>query len=119
TNVLGMSAQAGPGGELYLKMDARDFRLAVFKADKNKFHAAGWGVSDESAFEKKKAALQKAGVKVTPGTAEEKALRRVRDFFWFEDPSGQRHEIYWGVISAYAPFISPVGVSGFVTNDMG
>jgi 3,4-dihydroxy-9,10-secoandrosta-1,3,5(10)-triene-9,17-dione 4,5-dioxygenase len=119
TQVLGMSDHAGPDGALYLKMDARDFRLAVLQREKDDFISAGWGVASERAFNERRKALIDAGVTVTPGNEAERKLRRVRDFFWFQDPSGQRHEVYWGAISAYAPFVSPVGVSGFVTNDMG
>ena len=119
TQVLGMSQHEAPGGALYLKMDARDFRLAVIKQEKNDFIGAGWGVADEHAFDQRRDALARAGVEVRLGNKAEKALRRVRDFFWFEDPSGQRHEVYWGPVSSYAPFVSPVGVSGFVTSDLG
>jgi 3,4-dihydroxy-9,10-secoandrosta-1,3,5(10)-triene-9,17-dione 4,5-dioxygenase len=119
TRVLGMSDHDGPEGALYLKMDTRDFRLAVVKSEKDDLIGAGWGVADERAFNERRQALVGAGVKVTPGNEAEKKLRRVRDFFWFQDPSGKRHEVYWGAISAYAPFTSPVGVSGFVTDDMG
>jgi 3,4-dihydroxy-9,10-secoandrosta-1,3,5(10)-triene-9,17-dione 4,5-dioxygenase len=119
TQVLGMSDHKGPDGALYLKMDTRDFRLAVIQQEKNDFLSAGWGVSSEQAFNERRDALVRAGVTVKPGNEADKKLRRVRDFFWFQDPSGQRHEVYWGPISSYTPFVSPVGVTGFVTSDMG
>ncbi len=119
TQVLGMSDHEGPDGALYLKMDARDFRLGVIQQDEDDFYCAGWGVADEAAFNGRREVLVNAGVTVTAGTEAEKKLRRVHDFFWFTDPAGQRHEVYWGAIAAYEPFVSPVGVSGFVTNDLG
>ncbi|MBF4212361.1 biphenyl 2,3-dioxygenase, partial [Pseudomonas donghuensis] len=35
------------------------------------------------------------------------------------DPSGNRHELSWGHRSDCLPFVSPQGVPGFVTGDMG
>lgn len=118
-NVLGMPDADGPDGSLYLKMDDRDFRIAVIKTEKDELHAAGWQVADEDAFNARRAELEGAGVTVTSGTEAERKLRKVRDFFWFTDPAGRRHEICWGAISSFAPFVSPVGVSGFVTSEMG
>lgn len=119
TDMLGMAASEGPGGAVYLKMDGRDFRIAVVKTDKNELHAAGWLLADEGAFNDRRESMQAAGVSLNNGTAEECKLRRVRDFFWFTDPAGRRHEICWGAISSFVPFVSPIGVSGFVTDDMG
>jgi 3,4-dihydroxy-9,10-secoandrosta-1,3,5(10)-triene-9,17-dione 4,5-dioxygenase len=119
TEVMGMAGSAGPDGALYLKMDVRDFRMAVIPADKNSFHAAGWQVADDAAFNARREEMIRAGVEITEGTAQERRVRKVREFFWFTDPAGRRHEIYWGAISSFQPFISPAGVSGFVTGEMG
>lgn len=35
------------------------------------------------------------------------------------DPSGNRHELSWGHRSDCQPFVSPQGVPGFITGDMG
>jgi len=119
TQVLGMAEKAGPGGELYLKMDTRDFRLAVKQTGKDEFLAVGWQVEGPQELAAWRARVEGAGVTATAGTEEELGLRKACDFFWFIDPAGGRHEVFWGPISAFEPFVSPVGVSGFVTGDMG
>ena len=45
--------------------------------------------------------------------------RCVQQMIEFQDPSGIRHEAYWGRVSDFAVFNSPVGVAGFVTGDQG
>jgi len=119
TQVLGMAEKSGPDNALYLKMDTRDFRLAVIDTGKDEFVAAGWQVADQGELEHWRGKIEGAGVAVTEGASDEKALRKVNNFVWFTDPAGRRHEVFWGPISAYEPFVSPVGVSGFVTGDMG
>jgi 3,4-dihydroxy-9,10-secoandrosta-1,3,5(10)-triene-9,17-dione 4,5-dioxygenase len=51
TQVLGMAEAEGPDGALYLKMDTRDFRMAVIDTGKDQFYAAGWLVADAHAME--------------------------------------------------------------------
>jgi len=118
TDVLGMQAIDGPDGALYLKMDERDFRLAIQKSDKDCLFTSGWGVDDEAAFDAAKKAIEKSGMKVTAGTADEIKLRKVQNMFSFEDPNGQRHEVYWGPIASFSKFVSPLGVN-FVTQNLG
>jgi 3,4-dihydroxy-9,10-secoandrosta-1,3,5(10)-triene-9,17-dione 4,5-dioxygenase len=119
TQVLGMAEAEGPDGALYLKMDTRDFRMAVIDTGKDQFYAAGWLVADAHAMEQRRAAVECTGAQTKPGTEAERDVRKVRDFFWFTDPAGLRHEVCWGAISGFRPFTSPIGVSGFVTGDMG
>src|SRR6516165_2041377 len=92
-NVLGMAPVDGPDGNLYLKMDGRDFRFLVQKGEKDQLTASGWGVDSPGDFEAVKARLEKAGVKVTRGTEAEIKLRKVQDFLHFQDPAGLRHEV--------------------------
>jgi 3,4-dihydroxy-9,10-secoandrosta-1,3,5(10)-triene-9,17-dione 4,5-dioxygenase len=119
TEVLGMADASGSEGPLYLKMDTRDFRMAVIDTGKDEFYAAGWQVADEPALRQRRAEIESAGTAVTAGGEAERKLRKVRDFFWFRDPAGVRHEVFWGPVSAFKPFVSPVGVSGFVTENGG
>jgi 3,4-dihydroxy-9,10-secoandrosta-1,3,5(10)-triene-9,17-dione 4,5-dioxygenase len=113
-----MSGPADDGG-LYLKMDEREFRIAVEKGGSDRYVASGWDVADARAFAETCTALQKAGVAVEQGSAALRRARRVSDLAIFNDPSGNRHELSWGYNGATAPFASPAGVSGFKTGKYG
>lgn len=117
--VLGMMTQPSPDGGLYLKMDERQFRIAVRPGARDAYAASGWEVRDAAAFAQAVAALEQAGVAFERGDAALCRLRRVQQLVGFADPSGNRHELVWGFQSDFAHFASPVGVSRFVTGDMG
>lgn len=117
--VLGMAASDAPGGGLYLKMDERSFRIAVFPGDTDRYYTSGWEVADEAAFDAAVAALADAGARPEPASDEIKALRQVEDLVSFTDPSGNRHELSWGFSGEPSPFVSPIGVSGFKTGEYG
>jgi len=118
--VLGMMTADAPGGGLYLKMDERNFRIAVVPGATDRYLASGWEVADEAAFDAAVAALKAADVAITAGTDAEKAVRCVADMAVFTDASDNRHEITYGHNGASAPFVSPLAdVKGFKTGDMG
>jgi 3,4-dihydroxy-9,10-secoandrosta-1,3,5(10)-triene-9,17-dione 4,5-dioxygenase len=119
TEVLGLMAIDAPEGRLHLKMDSRQFRFLIIPAEQDGLIASGWELQDEPAFKAARAHLVAAGVAVEDGSAEDAAIRYVQAFFSFTDPVGNRHEVYWGPISDFGRFISPIGVSGFVTEGMG
>jgi 3,4-dihydroxy-9,10-secoandrosta-1,3,5(10)-triene-9,17-dione 4,5-dioxygenase len=109
----------GNANALYLKMDDRPYRFLVEKSDADRYGASGWEANNPTSFAETVSALRAANVEVTQGTAEEIAARQVQDMVKFTDPSGNRHELFWGAISNFGRFISPVGVKNFVTGDMG
>ncbi|WOK37442.1 VOC family protein [Sphingomonas sp. C3-2] len=117
-NVLGLQASDHPEG-IRLRMDERPFRFLVRKSDKEQFHAAGLVYPDKAAYERGLEGLRKAGVALEPASAEEAKDRLVVEFVRCVDPSGNRLEIGWGRVIDGNPFVSPAGVSGFVTGEMG
>ena len=117
--VLGMSTSAAPEGGLYLKMDERNFRLAIVKGAADRYLASGWEVADRKAFEEVVGTVRKSGAAITAGSEAERNLRCVADLAVFNDPSGNRHEISYGYRGAMAPFASPIGVKGFKTGEQG
>ncbi|NVK43901.1 MAG: VOC family protein [Oceanospirillaceae bacterium] len=121
TQVLGMMVAPGmpDNGAAYLKMDERPFRIAAFKSEQDRFGCAGWEVADAAALETAAGELEQADVQVVRGSADEIAARRVQDLIRFQDPDGNRHEIFWGPAMDFARFVSPVGVSRFVTDGLG
>lgn len=117
-NVLGLQASDHPEG-IRLRMDERPFRMLIRKADQDQFHAAGLVYPDKKSFERGIEGLRNAGVAIEPASAEEAKDRFVVEFVRCVDPSGNRLEIGWGRIVDGAPFVSPAGVSGFVTGELG
>ncbi|MFM0112910.1 VOC family protein [Paraburkholderia nemoris] len=118
-NVLGMQALDATDGALYVKMDERDFRYLIVPGDADRYFASGWELADAAAFDDAIRALEAAGVEPIRASAQETALRRVQAMVWCTDPSGNRHEFFWGVRADFRRFVSPLGVAGFVTGAMG
>lgn len=118
-DMLGMMTSDGPDGTLYLKMDERAHRFAILPGKTERFVATGWEVPDAAAFSQARKELEAAKVEVTPGTKDGAAIRKVQDYFFFKDPSGNGHEVFWGPISDFKRFSSPIGVRGFVTDRLG
>lgn len=118
-HVLGMATSAAPDGGLYLKMDERNFRIAVVAGAADRYVASGWEVADKQAFDEAIEAISQAGVEVKAGTEAEKKLRCVSGLVVFSDPSGNRHELSYGHNAGSAPFKSPIGVKGFKTGAQG
>ena len=120
TQVLGMEhVEKGDSSCVYLKMDDRPFRILVQPSDSDSYAFTGWETASQEEMADTIDSLKRAGVDLRDGTDEEKASRCVTDLVHFQDPSGNKHELYWGTISDFKRLQSPVGVSGFVTGDMG
>jgi 3,4-dihydroxy-9,10-secoandrosta-1,3,5(10)-triene-9,17-dione 4,5-dioxygenase len=117
--VVGMQACDGPDGALYLKIDQRHHRILILPAGREKYAASGWALRSKQEFDDAFEALSASGVNVELGKADACRLRYVQGFMWFDDPSGNRHEIFWGPISDFKPFVSPIGTGKFVTGDLG
>ncbi|HUP92332.1 MAG TPA: VOC family protein [Solimonas sp.] len=117
--VLGMQTSPAPGGGLYVKMDERNFRIAIVSGGQDRYHASGWELADRNAFDQTVSTLQKAGVEVAMAAEADKAARCVQGLALFTDPSGNRHELSWGYTGPTAPFVSPIGVKGFKTGKLG
>ncbi len=117
-NVLGMQA-IDHGDNLRLRMDERPFRLLIRKGDAERFHAAGLVYPDKAVFDAGIARLQGAGVAIEPATADEAKDRHVVEYVRCADPSGNRLELGWGRVVDGNPFVSPAGVSEFITGEMG
>ncbi|MGH8382849.1 VOC family protein [Pseudomonas sp.] len=121
SQVLGMMVvEDGAEDErLYLKMDERPYRILVLKSEQDSFAACGWELAGEAAFDQALAELEQAGVPVERASAAQAELRKVQALALFSDPDGNRHELFWGPRQDFARFVSPVGVKGFVTNELG
>jgi 2,3-dihydroxybiphenyl 1,2-dioxygenase len=125
TDLLGLmpaaTAARGGDGALRFRMDARAWRLAVHRAERSGLAYAGWEAADQAALEAVAARLRAAEVRIERPEADLRAARGVAELVRFRDPWGNAHEVFCGASHHLeTEFVSPAGVSGFVTaNGMG
>jgi 3,4-dihydroxy-9,10-secoandrosta-1,3,5(10)-triene-9,17-dione 4,5-dioxygenase len=123
TQVLGLqdanSLRSDGDDAHYFKMDDRPYRIIVEPAEESRYGASGWECADDREYADTLARLREAGVAVEHADAEELTRRRVQALARFQDPSGNDHELYWGMVSDFSRFVSPVGVAEFVTGELG
>jgi len=112
-------ASDAPSDTLWLRFDSRPFRLAITRGAHDRFNAAGWEFASQADYQQCLARLEEAGVAVKHGSDKDAASRCVRAVSYCADPDGNRVELYHGRSLDYAPFVSPAGVSGFVTGMQG
>ena len=109
---------AADGAQLY-RIDQRPFRFRIEPGAQDRFVAAAYEVDSAAALDALASAIAAAGQPVTPGSAVEAALRGVGRFFRTSDPAGNGLEFYYGNSTAETPFVSPLGISHFITGEMG
>jgi 3,4-dihydroxy-9,10-secoandrosta-1,3,5(10)-triene-9,17-dione 4,5-dioxygenase len=120
----GMASGSGPQDTLFYRLDERSWRVAVHQSPKPGLAYIGWELADRTAFADAAEHLERCGVAIErsgPGARGAAAVRGVSDLVAFADPDGNRHELFYGApTSLHDRFVSPAGVSGFVTaNGMG
>lgn len=113
--VLGMTAEPGPDGELLIRMDDRVARFVIEPpdaGDDDLGFTAGWECRNARAWQQAAETLEKAGVQVSY-LGSSRAWHS--EAFRCVDPSGMRCEFFYGgKVDPARPFVSPLGVS-FVT----
>ena len=119
TDVVGLAVAGSSDEALYLKMDERPFRFVIVPGEADRLNSVGWEVPNEAALDAAEAELEAAGVAVERGTADEAAARRVRELIRFVDPGGSALELFCAPVQDHTLFVSPVGVSRFVTGQLG
>lgn len=102
-----------------MKIDDRPFRVDVARSDSEGLAFAGWELADAPALDRAARELEAAGHRVEQPTEDECSARRVRGMVRTADPGGFTVELFHGPIHDHELFVSPQGVSGFVTGDMG
>ncbi|MFV0316872.1 MAG: VOC family protein [Microthrixaceae bacterium] len=103
-----------------MRIDDRPFRILVESDDTNEgLRFVGWEVADAVALAGVEAELAAAGVAVEWATTNECEQRRVRGLLRSTDPTGVALEFFYGAIHDHEPFVSPTGLSGFVTGAQG
>jgi len=115
TATVGLSAK---GGEARYRMDDRDWRIGVDQAEGEGISALGVEFAGAAELDACRDRLLAAGFAVEEDNMRAKE-RGVLRLYCVADPSGHPVELVAGRTLAYAQFLSPAGVSGFVTGESG
>jgi biphenyl-2,3-diol 1,2-dioxygenase len=116
--ILGAQVDADEGS-LNLRVDERVSRILIEQGDADDLAFLGWETANADGFAEALAALTELGVS-TQRRPDLARLRSVKELAQFVDPAGVVCELYWGATTRLEkPFISPTGISGFVTGNQG
>lgn len=124
-NVLGAQAVDHVVGDeqfLKLRLDDKAYRFLIQAQPAQPTQAsASFGLEVESlvALEKLAGELRARRVAVTEATPQEVAVRAVQGMVWFDDPDGNRLELYVGHPQGDSPFQPDRPMGGFRTGDQG
>ncbi len=118
TAIVGLQVADRTGGTLALRMDDRVQRIMVERGRETQY-TIGWDVGSSQALDALAARVEAAGVKVRHGTADEIAKRCVADLVAFDDPLGNRVELFVGLSVAADRFVPGRVHSGFMTGKQG
>jgi len=116
---LGMQLVDKSRSRLAFRMDDRKQRLVVHEEAGEGPAFYGWEVADGQALDDLAAHLERAGVKIARGARTLADERRVRDLIVFNDPVGNRLEVFHGAETAAEPFRPGRSISGFRTGPLG
>jgi biphenyl-2,3-diol 1,2-dioxygenase len=107
-------------GVTRLRLDSRDWRIALHEGSANDLAYAGFEVATAEGLAELEQRLSDAGRSAKRGDAELLDVRGVCELVATEDPAGMPVELFCGLKDlGDIPFCSPVGTSGFVTGEQG
>ena len=119
TTVIGAMESSSTESEVCLKVDEHPFRIQVNVGATDKLTGMGWELESKDVYEGLFSQLTAMGVNAVRGDEAGAEKRFVTEYFSAEDPAGNPLEFYHERTGCGDPFESPLGVSGFVTRDMG
>ena len=103
---------------LVFRLDEWAARIMVNRGPSDRLDAVGWEMADFTALEQAAQHLERAGVAVKELSADEAAERRIELGLTFDDPSGNRLELFASPrVTTTRPRLDRV--SGFLTGDRG
>ena len=117
--LLGMQEVDRGAGALSFRMDDRKQRLVVSQDSADGLAFMGWEVERAADLDHYAARLEAAGVPVARGTRALADRRFVTDLIHFQDPAGNRIELFTGAMTDTDPFVPGRPHSGFVTGALG
>jgi 2,3-dihydroxybiphenyl 1,2-dioxygenase len=121
TEFLGMPVVRPEGStdRILLRMDERSYRFDVRAGGADRMLWLGWEVSTRADLEGVRQELADKGVAITAGTGAEAKERGVIEFFAFDDPGGNRNEIFYGQEADFRPLTLTRPMAGYLTGELG
>lgn len=119
TRFLGMQLVDKSAKSLALRMDDRKQRIVATEDGGEGVAFFGWEVPNATALDAMAARLERAGIQVARGSRALAEERRVTDLIVFNDPLGNRVEIFHGAETTSEPFKPGRSISGFRTGPLG
>lgn len=120
TNILGASVSDANDGGLRLRVDSRAWRIAIEPSGEDDIIYAGWEVAGPAELNAMIAKIEASGISVRRDDGTLARKRGVLAVAAFVDPAGVPCELFHGATElTQQPLVSPVGVSGFVTDNQG
>lgn len=120
TNVAGVMVADNTADDAdHYRVDDRPFRFRIEAAGAERLGAAAYEIDTREALDELASRIEAAGQVVVWGEEKASAARCVDAFFRTTDPAGNGLEFYVGDARDGVEFVSPQGVSGFVTGEMG
>ena len=119
TGLLGMQQVDRAATTRVFRMDDRKQRFVVTGESGEGLAFTGWETSSAADMEALAARLEHHGVRVEPATRALADARGVADLIGFDDPAGNRIEIFHGAALADRPFQPGRPISGFRTGPLG
>src|SRR5258705_2365947 len=118
TDKLGTMEVSSSESSARFRTDSRSWRLMVEKGTSDDISLSGYEVDSEESLVDIHKRLEAHGIEVTMEDAQLAADRGVLGLISCRDTVDTRVEIYYGATELFEkPFISPTGVSGFLTGD--
>jgi 2,3-dihydroxybiphenyl 1,2-dioxygenase len=116
---LGMQLTDQSRSTLAFRMDDRKQRMVVQEGGGEGPAFYGWEVADAAALDALAAHLERHGVQIARGSRALAEERRVKDLIVFNDPVGNRLEVFHGAETTTEPFRPGRSISGFRTGPLG
>lgn len=113
-----MRVADSPDGAALYRVDDRVFRFRIEKGDEERSTAAAYELGDADELAALRKRIAAAGRPVVDGTADGAGPRSCR-LLPHERSSGKLVEFFHGDSRTGEPFVSPLGVPGFVTGELG
>jgi 3,4-dihydroxy-9,10-secoandrosta-1,3,5(10)-triene-9,17-dione 4,5-dioxygenase len=117
-DVLGLMPTAAQDGAQAYRWDAYPYRLEIAPGGTAEVAAIGYEVGDDRDLAAVVAAVEKAGIAVSVGSAADAEDHQVSGLIRFTDPAGAPIEVFHGPVLTHVPVVTPL-VSSFVTGEMG
>lgn len=114
-DLLGLQAVVATPDRLLLRADHKAYRIDIRRASVDGVSVIGWEVPGPRELQTVAGQLDAIGYSVKHPGPEAVAERLVSGLVEFDDPSGQRVELFWGLKEDRQRFVSPTGAR-FVTN---